>query len=101
MTPFMTLICRINGAHNKAVVSEILAAIGTDSFEEADIQSKRHVVVDLYVTTVLDVGGCKTYKKTIAERPKHDSTPIKAKKQMRSRKQRVSLFSKSLPGLSM
>ena len=35
------------------------------------------------------VEGCKTYKKTITECPKHLVTPVKSKKQLRSRKQWV------------
>ena len=35
-------------------------------------------------------GGCQTYKKTLSEKEKHLSTPVKAKKAARSRKQRVS-----------
>lgn len=33
--------------------------------------------------------GCKTYRKTLAEKERHNSTPVKRKKCIRSRKQRV------------
>ena len=42
----------------------------------------------LYV--LLYIEGCKTYRRSLAEKPKSMSTPVKKKKQLRSLKQRVS-----------
>ena len=38
-------------------------------------------------------GGCRTYRKTLVERGKHTATPVKKRKQERSRKQRVNIKS--------
>lgn len=44
-------------------------------------------------TVMVFTGGCRTYRKTLVERSKHTATPVKKKKQERSRKQRVSMKS--------
>lgn len=46
--------------------------------------------ISKYLHFVSCAGGCRTYRKTLAEKSKHAATPIKKKKLERSRKQRVS-----------
>lgn len=41
---------------------------------------------------LINPGGCKTHKKTLTERSRHATTPLKRKKQLRSRKQWVSSY---------
>ena len=48
--------------------------------------STTHIICNLFICT----GGCRTYRKTLAEKSKHAATAIKKKKFDRSRKQRVS-----------
>ena len=47
----------------------------------------------MHATFFFFKGGCRTYRKTLSERNKHTATPVKKKKQERSRKQRVRHFS--------
>ena len=65
----------------------------TATYSEDVIQSKLYANLTLQqsltVLCVMSVEGCKTYKKTLTERSKHMSTPVKRKKQLRSLKQRV------------
>lgn len=76
--------CRINHPHNSKVVGEITKAIGTEKYSEEMIHH------NLKVISHVQLQGCRTYCKTIAAREKPMTTHVKRKKQLRSRKQRVS-----------
>ena len=82
---------RITSSHNIAVVQQITADIGIDEFNKDFIRGKQEIPLLLVFNacnTCL-AEGCKTYRKTLAEKSKSLSTPIKKKKQLQSLKQRV------------
>ena len=69
------------------MVQVITADIGVDEFSKDLI---RGLLIFLLLLQNF-VEGCKTYRKSLAEKPKSLSTPTKKKKQLRSLKQRVSV----------
>lgn len=77
------------------MVKSIISSIGTEEFSEDLITSKKVLYVHMSLIILcyyISIEGCKTYKKTLAEREKHTRTPVKLQKQIRSRKQRVCMF---------
>ena len=78
----------MNSIHNATVIENIVLGVGTEKYSKDLIQS----IHSLFTLIILFTEGCKTYKKTIAERQKSLSTPVKTGKLLRSRKQRVYIF---------
>ena len=67
-------------------------AIGTETFpQDLIIRSIFILWVRIIVVSPImaSVEGCTIHKKTLSERDKHQSTPVKQKKKLRSHKQRV------------
>ena len=63
-----------------------------EQYSEEQIRSKLWGSVSANIHAHFILEACQTYRKTIAAREKTIRTPVKRKKQMRSRKQRVSLM---------
>ena len=72
-------------------MQQITADIGVDEFSRDLIRGKQEIPLlftfNTYNTCISE--GCKTYRKTVAEKTKSLCTPVKQKKQLRSLKQRV------------
>ena len=85
-------MCSVNSSHNIQVVNSIVDTIGTEDYAEELIRSNAYLYACRMCNVrkfICTIEGCKTYMKTLAERLKHLSTPVKRQKQIRSRKQRV------------
>ena len=83
----------ITSPHNIKVVDEIVKSIGTSKFnEDQSYNYCVHSTAGRLKGYFLSIGGCTTYRKTLVGKERGKSTPIKAQKQIRSRKQRISLL---------
>ena len=66
-------------------------AIGIETFPQDLIRSIFILCVRIIVVSpiIASVEGCTIHKKTLSERDRHQLTPVKQKKKLRSLKQRV------------
>lgn len=91
---------RVNSPHNSKVVQNIILSIGTESYPE-DLTSLWQLYitymyiskctvlyVHMHVFVLCQVEGCVTNRKSLASR-QAITTPVKKKKCLRSRKQKV------------